>query len=53
MKKAILSWKANRIWCSKLIYKSFLTMGIDLIPGKETEDITSEDIASSPLIERI
>ncbi|MBD3322650.1 MAG: hypothetical protein GF350_16230 [Chitinivibrionales bacterium] len=40
-KKALISWERNRIWCSKLIYKSFYAAGIELVPPEKAEVIAS------------
>lgn len=53
LQKVLLSFEKKRIWCSKLIYKSFLAAGIRLVPENKTENITSEDLASSPWTSRV
>ncbi len=41
------------LWCSRLIYQAFLKAGIDLLPGRQTDMVVSEDIAGSPVVKRI
>jgi len=53
LRKPILRWERNRIWCSKLIYKVFRTVGIEIVPSEKAENITSEDLSRSPTLERV
>ncbi|NIT55844.1 MAG: hypothetical protein GWN00_06290 [Aliifodinibius sp.] len=48
LRKPLIRWEKRRIWCSKLIYKSFLDAGIKLVAQEQTENITSEDLRNSP-----
>ncbi|MBD3386498.1 hypothetical protein GF407_16445 [candidate division KSB1 bacterium] len=41
------------LWCSRLIYRSFLSAGIDLLPDQDTSLVVSEDLANSPLVKRV
>ncbi|MBS3819541.1 hypothetical protein KGY73_08580 [bacterium] len=43
----------DRVWCSQLLYKSFLKGGVELIPQQKSPHITSEDLAHSPVLKRI
>lgn len=44
----------NRVWCSKLIADAYLAgAGIELVPGKHTGTITTEDLSRSPALERV
>ncbi|MFP4082890.1 MAG: hypothetical protein ACLFVG_09075 [Candidatus Aminicenantes bacterium] len=50
---ALLRREKNRTWCSQLIYRAFRDAGIELLPGRESESITSEDLAHSPVVKKI
>jgi hypothetical protein len=52
-KKPLLRFEKNRLWCSKLIYESYAEAGIDLLPAEESGTVTSDDLARSPVLERI
>lgn len=41
------------LWCSRLIYRSFLSAGIDLLPDQDTSIVVSEDLANSPLVKQV
>jgi hypothetical protein len=53
LRKALISWERNRIWCSKLIIKSFQSVGIELVPEERSDTVTSEDLARSSFTERL
>jgi len=53
LQKPFFRWEKNRIWCSKLVYKSFLAINIELIANEKSENITSEDLSHSPLLKPI
>lgn len=52
-KKPLLRLERNRLWCSKLIYESYADAGIELLPAEESGNVTSDDLARSPVLERI
>ncbi len=41
------------LWCSRLIYRAFLSAGIDLLPDQDTSIVVSEDLANSPLVKQV
>ena len=43
----------HSVWCSQLVFECFLASGINLVPGKEAEDITPADLANSPVLRRV
>lgn len=45
--------EAHRLWCSRLIYESYLEAGIELVPEGKAGTITSEDLSRSPALERL
>ncbi|NIR76407.1 MAG: hypothetical protein GWN99_19560 [Gemmatimonadetes bacterium] len=53
LKKPLLRFERDRLWCSKLIYHAYSAAGIDLVPGENIETITSEDLSRSPRLERV
>ncbi len=53
LKRPLLRFEKNRLWCSKLIYEAYDDAGIDLLPPEESENVTSEDLARSPALVRI
>jgi len=53
LRKPIMRWERNRIWCSKLIYKAFKAAGFEIVPYEKSESITSEDLSRSPMLERV
>jgi hypothetical protein len=53
LRRPLLRWEKNRIWCSKLVYKAFLDQGIELVPAEDAESITSEDLSKSSMVEKI
>lgn len=53
LRKPIMRWERNRIWCSKLIYKVFKSAGFEIVPHEKAENITSEDLSRSPVLERV
>jgi hypothetical protein len=53
LRRPLLRWEKNRIWCSKLVYKAFSAERIELVPPKKAENITSEDLSRSYVVERV
>lgn len=53
LQKPIMRWERNRVWCSKLIYKAFKAVGFEIVPFEKSENITSEDLSRSPMLERV
>jgi hypothetical protein len=53
LRKPLLRWEKNRIWCSKLVYKAFSAERIELVPPENSENITSEDLSHSYVVERV
>ena len=53
LRKPLLMWEKNRIWCSKLVYKAFIAENIELLPPEKAERITSEDLSRSSAVERV
>jgi hypothetical protein len=53
LRKPLLMWEKNRIWCSKLVYKAFMAENIELVPPEKAERITSEDLSRSCVVDRI
>ena len=53
LRKPLLRWERNRIWCSKLVYRAFLDEDIELVPKEKAENITSEDLSQSLVVERV
>jgi hypothetical protein len=53
LRKPFVMLEKNRLWCSKLIYQAYFASGIELVGPKHKENITSEDLSHSPLLEKI
>jgi hypothetical protein len=53
LRKPLLRLEKDRLWCSKLICQAYSANGINLVPQNNIETITSEDLACSPVLERI
>jgi hypothetical protein len=53
LRRPLLRWEKNRIWCSKLVYKAFSAEHIKLVPPESSESITSEDLSRSGMVEKI
>lgn len=53
LKKPLLRLEKNRLWCSKLIYQTYLRVGIELVSPDKAETVTSEDLNHSRLLEKI
>ncbi len=51
--RPVATEKDKSLWCSRLIYRSFLNAGINLLPDQNTSIVVSEDLANSPLVKRI
>ncbi|MFO7891831.1 MAG: hypothetical protein R6V04_16010 [bacterium] len=53
LKKPLMSFEKNRLWCSKLIYQIYKANHIELVPAKKTGNITSEDLSKSEVLTKI
>jgi hypothetical protein len=53
LRKPLLMWEKNRIWCSKLVYKAFMAENIELVPPEKAERITSQDLSHSCMVDRV
>lgn len=54
LKKPLLSSARNhRLWCSKLIYMVYRACHIELVPLKNTGNITSQDLSKSAMLNKI
>ena len=51
IKKALLKFEKNSIWCSKMIYQSYYSVGIKLVSEDESGKITSHILSKSKLLE--
>lgn len=52
-KKIQMDKQTDQVWCSKLLYKSFLKTGVKLVSDEKSSQITSEDLAHSPVLKKI
>ena len=52
-RKPLLQLEENHLWCAKLIYTAYAAAGIELVPPDKRENVTSEDLSRSLLLERI
>ncbi len=52
-KKPLMSFEKNRLWCSKLIYQVYKANYIELVPFKDSGNITSEDLSKSEILKKI
>jgi len=53
LRKPLISFEKNRLWCSKLIYDAYAEAGIELLSSEESGNVTSDDLARSTVLERI
>jgi cell wall-associated NlpC family hydrolase len=53
LKKPLLRFERNRLWCSRLIYDAYADAGIELLPAEGSGNVTSDDLARSTLLEQI
>ncbi len=53
LKKPLLSFEKNRLWCSKLIQLCYKAADIELVDEKKSANITSEDLSESPVLRRL
>jgi cell wall-associated NlpC family hydrolase len=53
LSKPLIRWERNRIWCSKLVYDAYKTIGIELVIQEKAENITSEDLHQSQILRKI
>ena len=53
IKKSFSKIEKNSIWCSKLIYQSYSTVGIKLVEEDESGKITSDILSKSKLLKVI
>ncbi len=53
LRKPLVRWERNRLWCSKLIYRAFLAAGVEIVPPDKAENITSEDLSRSEQLRRV
>lgn len=52
-KKKRQASEKRRTWCSKMIYSSYASQGIDLLPAKKHKAVTSDDLTRSPLLTKL
>lgn len=53
IKKRLQKIEKNRLWCSKLIYRSYRSVGVNLIAENESHIITSERLSKSTLLDKV
>lgn len=53
LKKPLISFSKNRVWCSKLIYQIYKALKVEIVPLENTSNITSEDLSNSKVLKRI
>ncbi len=53
LRRALISMEEERIWCSKLIYQAYASVGVELVPPERADVVSSEDLAHSPLVTRL
>jgi hypothetical protein len=53
LRKPLLRFEKNRLWCSRLIYDAYAGAGIELLPAEESESVTSDDLARSTVLVRM
>jgi hypothetical protein len=51
--KPLLRFEKNRLWCSKLIYKVYSSQNIELVSSANMDNITSEDLSQSKILQKI
>lgn len=53
LRKPIVRLEKKRIWCSKLIYRSFLAVGVEIVPPEKADNITSEDLSRDARLQKV
>ncbi len=53
LKKPLVRFEKNRLWCSKLICDAYAEAGIELLPPEQSGNVTSDDLARSTTLERV
>ncbi|NOZ57873.1 MAG: hypothetical protein GXO73_13925 [Calditrichaeota bacterium] len=43
----------DRVWCSKFVAVLFRKVGVELVPDDQLGSVTSEDLAASPVLQRV
>lgn len=52
-RKPLLRLEENRLWCAKLVHTAYAAADIELVPPDKSENVTSEDLSRSLLLDRI
>jgi hypothetical protein len=52
-RKPLMKLERTRLWCSKLILRAYSAVGVELVPPEKVENVTSEDLKDSTMLERI
>jgi hypothetical protein len=53
LRKPLIRLERNRLWCSRLIVQAYAAAGAVVVPPERTENVTSEDLARSPMLVRL
>lgn len=53
LKKPLVRLERNRLWCSRLIVQAYAAAGAEVLPPERRENVTSEDLAGSPMLVRL
>ena len=53
LRKPILKLEKTRLWCSKLILRAYSAIGVELVPPEKAENVTSEDLRDSTVLELV
>jgi hypothetical protein len=53
LRKPLIRLEKTRLWCSKLIQRAYAAIGVELVPPEKAENITSEDLRDSPVLEQV
>jgi hypothetical protein len=53
LRKPFVRLERTRLWCSKLILRVYSAIGVELVPPEKAENVTSEDLRDSTVLERL
>jgi len=53
LRKPFLKLEKTRLWCSKLILQAYSKNGVELVPPDKVENVTSEDLRDSKILELV
>jgi len=53
LRRPFMKLEKTRLWCSKLIQQAYSANGVELVPSDKVENVTSEDLRDSTVLEQV